>query len=381
MYSLSGYGDMIADRVRVQAYSDALRQTVRPGSVVVEIGTGPGVFAVLACQFGASRVFAIEPDPIIQVAREVAAANHCADRIEFIEDLSTRVELPTRADVVFSDLRGVLPLFTQHISSIADARRRFLAPGGALIPRKDTVWVAIAEAPERYDRFVGCWDKNMLGEDLSPVRRLAVNDAQKYRMTAEQLLTKPQLWCTLDYATVENINVRGTLNWNIERAGTGHGLAVWFDADLVEGIGFSNAPGKPEAIYGSSFFPWIEPVPLNAGQVVCADLEANLVGDDYVWRWTTQIASPNGSGTVARFEQSQLGSAVLSPGELHKSASDYIPQLSEGGRMRRRTLELIDGRASLEDIARQLTSEFPGHFARWQRALSYAADIARGNSR
>jgi len=39
-----------------------------PRLCVLEIGTGPGIFAVLACQLGASRVYAIEADPIIQVA-------------------------------------------------------------------------------------------------------------------------------------------------------------------------------------------------------------------------------------------------------------------------------------------------------------------------
>ena len=114
----------------MQAYSEALRRTVRPGSVVVEIGTGPGVFAVLACQLGASRVYAIEPDPIIQVAREIAAVNHCADRIEFIEDISTRVELPSRADVIFSDMRGVLPLLTRIFRPSLTPGAVFWRPAG-----------------------------------------------------------------------------------------------------------------------------------------------------------------------------------------------------------------------------------------------------------
>src|SRR2546429_2688508 len=106
MYSLRAYGSMIADRIRVDAYAEALRRTVRQESIVAEIGTGPGVFAVLACQLGAERVFAIEPAEIIQLAREVAAANGCAGRIEFFEGLSNRVTLPARADVILSDLRS-----------------------------------------------------------------------------------------------------------------------------------------------------------------------------------------------------------------------------------------------------------------------------------
>jgi protein arginine N-methyltransferase 1 len=380
MYSLPGYGHMIEDRVRIDAYAGAIRKTVRPGSVVLEIGTGPGIFAVLACQLGASRVYAIEPDPIIQVAREVAAANSCADRIEFIEDLSTRVTLPVQADVIVSDLRGVLPFFQSHLPSIADARRRLLAPGGTLIPKRDAVWAAVVEAPEQYARIVDPWGENILGQDLSPARQLAVNDFQKARFTSQQLLTSPQLWATLEYAAIDSPDHRGPLNFSVQRPGTGHGIVIWFETCLADGIGFSNAPGTPEAIYGSMFLPWLEPVSLAEGQDLHMDLEATLVENNYIWRWTTQIASSNGPGPGLRFEQSQLAGAVLSLAKLHQSASDCVPQLSENGRLNRRALELMDGKNSLEKIARQLAPEFPRRFQRWQQALAYVAKLSGENT-
>ncbi len=122
MYSVAVYGEMMGDAVRMRAYAQALREAVRPGSVVLDIGTGTGIFAMLAARFGARRVYAIEPADAIQVARDIAAANGCADRIEFIQGLSTEVSLPERADVIVSDLRGVLPLYQRHLPSIVDAR-------------------------------------------------------------------------------------------------------------------------------------------------------------------------------------------------------------------------------------------------------------------
>jgi hypothetical protein len=117
MYSLQGYGNMIADAVRTDAYAAALRDAVRPGSVVVDIGTGPGLFAILACRFGARRVIAIESGDIIEVARRVALANGCADRIEFVHADSRSVEIGERADVVVADLHGVLPYFGRSLET------------------------------------------------------------------------------------------------------------------------------------------------------------------------------------------------------------------------------------------------------------------------
>ena len=382
MYSLGAYGSMIADRVRAEAYAEALRKTVRKDSVVVEIGTGPGIFAVLACQLGASRVYAIESAEIIQVAREVAAANGCAGKIEFFEQLSDRVTLPTRADVMLSDLRGVLPFFQRHIPAIVDARQRFLAPGGTIIPRRDTVWAAVAHAPKPFGEIIDPWDKNPFNQELAPARVLAVNDGQRVRLSSEQLLTAHRLWTTLDYATIESPDVRGSLEWTVERAGTGHGIVLWFDAELAEGIGFSNAPGTPETVYGSYFFPWAQPVRLEKGQSVCVSLEAKLVECDYVWRWTTRI-EPLGGATAStiHFEQSQLAGAVLSPKQLRKIAADYVPLLSEEGLLRRRTLELMDGNATLEEIASKLVAEFPKRFLGKQQALTYAGSISQEYSR
>ncbi|MFI5106325.1 MAG: hypothetical protein ACHP79_15490, partial [Terriglobales bacterium] len=338
-------------------------------------------FAVLACQLGARRVYAIEPEPVIQVAREIAAANGCADRIEFIEDISTRVTLPVRADVIVSDLRGVLPLFQGHLPSIADARRRFLAPGGTLIPRRDAIWVSVVEAPEQYGRVVDGWEKNVLDLNLDPARRLAVNDFQKARFTPQQLLAPPQLWTTIDYSAVESADVRGTLKFSIQRPGTGHGIVAWFDTCLADGIGFSNAPNAAEAIYGSMFLPWTEPVSLAEGQTLDVDLQAAPVENDYVWRWTTQIDSAEGSGGGRRFVQSRLAGAVFSLSRLRRSALDYVPQLSEDGCLNRRVLELMDGKNSLEAIARKLTAEYPQRFARWEQALAHAAKCSQEHSK
>ena len=311
MYSLHFYGRMIADAPRMDAYVEALRQTVKPDSVVMDLGCGPGVFALLACKLGARRVYAVEPSNVIGLARDAAAANGFADRIEFFEKLSTEITVEEPATVIISDLRGVLPWFQQHIPSMIDARKRLLTRDGTLIPRRDILWAALVEAPEEYGELMAPWENNKFELDLSAGRRLISNTWRKTIIQHEQLLVDPVCWTTIDYYEVHSPDVRAEISFRVTRKGTAHGVAVWFDSELAGGIGFSNHPSGPELIYGNGFFPFSEPVEVMENDRIKLRLEAKMVVDDYVWRWDTEF--PNTS-----FKQSTFFGVPLSLERLKK---------------------------------------------------------------
>ena len=377
MYSLSSYGKMIADHIRTGAYAGAMRRAIKPDSVVLDIGTGIGIFAMLACQLGARRVYAIEPDDAIQVAREIAAANGFADRIEFIQDLSTRITLPERADVIVSDLRGVLPLFRHHIPSITDARKRFLAPNGVLIPQQDMLWAAVSEAPDLYERYAGLWTENGYGLDLGAARRIVGNTWKKGGVDSDQLLTRPQQWAALDYNSIESPDVTAEMTLTVLRDGTAHGLSLWFDAMLAEGMSFSNAPGQPELIYGSAFFPLTAPVTMAPGDTISVKLSADLVGDDYIWRWETQVFDQKKPNEIkADFKQSTFFSVPLTLEQLRKRESSYVPELDKEGQIDRLILSLMTGERSLGEIARRVANDFPDRFKSWQDALTRVGELS-----
>lgn len=375
MYSLAAYGEMIADRIRRQAYVDAMERVIRPGCVVLEIGTGPGVFALHAARLGARKVYAIETSDAIEVGRQLAAANGLSDRVEFLQGLSTDLDLPEKADVVLSDLRGLLPLFRNHLESIVDARQRLLAPGGQLIPQEDSLWVSVVSAEDLYLKLVRGWREHGLDLDLSIPLGLVTNSMCKGTFEAEQCLVEPRTWARLDYRRIETgSRVAGRVSWVADRAGRAHGLAVWFDTKLTAGIGFSNAPGRQELIYGRSFLPFQRPIELQPEDRIDVDLAAVLVGEDYVWRWTTAIESS--SGARLRFEQSSFDGVPLSPVTLHKRAAGYTPKLSEDGEVTRFVLDRMDARTSLETIARDLQATYPARFTTWRDALTRVGQLA-----
>jgi len=313
MYTLHFYGQMLADAPRMEAYAAALRHTVNRDSVVMDLGCGPGVFALLACKLGARRVYAVEPDNVIGLAREAAVANGFADRIEFFEKLSTEIALPELATIIVSDLRGVLPWFEQNISSLIDARQRLLARGGVLIPRCDIMWAAVVEAPEQFAELVRPW-QNQFDLDLSAGARFITNNWRKTNIKPEQFLTEPVCWSTIDYHEVENRDVRAEISWRAARNGTAHGFAVWFDSELVDEIRFSNHPAAPRMIYGQGFFPFSQPVEISEGDCIELSLAADFVQDNYVWRWDTEFKDQE--RVKASFKQSTFYGVPLSTAQL-----------------------------------------------------------------
>lgn len=379
-YRLAGYGEMMTDGPRMAAYREALRQAVGPDSVVLDLGAGPGIFSLLACRLGARHVHAVEPDESIQMARTLAAANGLEGRITFHRKLSTEVELPEPAQVVVSDLRSVLPLFEHHIPAVVDARERLLAPEGILIPRADEIHGALATSPELYRRYAEPWITNDFGLDLSPGHREVVNQWRRVHAGAGALLTEPRLWARLTYGRVREPDVASTLSWTLEAPGTGHGLLVWFDADLGERAGFSNAPGKEDLIYGQAFFPWQEPLALEAGDQVAVELRADLVGDDYVWRWHTRVEGAGG-GLRADFRQSTFHGDALAAGRLRKRASEFVPVLKEESQVDRLILSLMDGERTLEAIAREVARHYPRRFAGWEEAMDPVGRMAETHAR
>lgn len=377
MYSVSGYGSMIADRGRMEAYTNALGKAIAPGSVVLDLGTGTGIFALLACQLGAKKVYAIETNPAIQVARDAAIANGYADRIEFIQELSTQVDLPEPVDVIISDLRGILPLFQQHIPSLMDARKRFLRPGGCLIPQEDKLWVAVVEASHSWNKITDPWERYSSDFNMNAAKKIVTNIWSKGWISPAQLLAQPQIWTTLDYATINNPNVSHQMTFQPSRSGTAHGLSVWFDATLIEGVRFSTAPGMPELVYGMAFFPFLEPVSLTLDDCIAVNLQANLVNNEYIWRWDTQVFNQGDINQCkAEFKQSTFFGQPLSPIQLRKQAGTYIPHLNQKGKIAQLVLEYMGKGKSISEIAQILTEQFPEVFSIQKEALTRVGELS-----
>ncbi|MBI3568451.1 MAG: 50S ribosomal protein L11 methyltransferase [Gemmatimonadetes bacterium] len=315
MYDLRDYDTMFADPLRTTAVLAAIRAAVRPGDVVVEIGTGTGYFAVAAARAGARHVYAIERDDVAVVAREVVADNGVADRVTVIHGDASTVTLPERGTVLLEDTRGILPFNDGRIALLRDAWARHLVEGARCVIASDELWAAPSVRPAPDGDALVVLESTVHGIDRRAVERRLRDQWRRVRLDAGALLGAPARLLTLDVATVVDADAEARVAWTAGRDGTLDGIAVWFDAALAGGGRLSNAPAAPRLLYGQAYFPLTHPVPVRAGDTIRLDWRAMLVDGSYLFAWHTRVA-PRDGGEAVEFRQSSLAAHAPALGTL-----------------------------------------------------------------
>ncbi len=143
------YNAMTLDKSRHDSYRRAFVATVR-GKLVVDIGTGRDALLARFCvEAGARKVYAIELlEAPARQARALIESLGLSDRIVVLHGRSQEVELPERVDVCVSENVGHIGGTEGCDLILDDARRRFLKPGGLIIPSRCETRVAAVCLPD-----------------------------------------------------------------------------------------------------------------------------------------------------------------------------------------------------------------------------------------
>ncbi|MGI8669183.1 MAG: 50S ribosomal protein L11 methyltransferase [Aridibacter sp.] len=117
-YNFVGYCSMLTDEKRLGTYVEALKEVINSESVVLDLGAGTGIFSILACEFGAKKVYSVEVNNLINLLKDVVKEKSYESQIEIIQKYSTEIELEEKANVLISDIHGGFPLFESSIDPI-----------------------------------------------------------------------------------------------------------------------------------------------------------------------------------------------------------------------------------------------------------------------
>ncbi|HKP45746.1 MAG TPA: 50S ribosomal protein L11 methyltransferase [Pyrinomonadaceae bacterium] len=228
---------LLSDELRNRTFFEALKSVVTPKSAVLDIGSGSGVWAITAAMLGAQRVVAIERDVIlIGLIRRLAYDNGVADRVEVINGDSREVQLDRDFDVVVSETIGNVIFEEQIVPIMADARERFLKPGGSLIPRRVTLLAAPASYPQPARLPVGTSGSFEYFNSLALNSPLALLQKDQVRFVGEaKTLVDVDLASIAGSLDLTNL----TATWRIENVSPINCFVVWANIELTDEISIS----------------------------------------------------------------------------------------------------------------------------------------------
>jgi hypothetical protein len=293
---------LIADAGRNKALMAALKRVIVPGqSIVADIGAGTGLIGFMAARLGAKKVTCYESEAVVQVAREIARANKIRN-IHFVPMHSTAVEAPELADIVASETLGNYAFEENMIQTLDDARRRFLKPGGVMIPRTVEQFAALVVAPAlsaELDAWRGAGQNLGIALDMTPARTMSRNNMYVRRLKPADLLdggAGAQLWDSVDFTKPNKPSRSGRASWVLKKPATITGAALWWTAALVDSLTLSTAPDAPPTHWEQLYLPVLEPIGVKAGETLAVRLKSTSsyeAGTDVAW--TFEVRAPDGA--------------------------------------------------------------------------------------
>ncbi len=290
---------LLDDPLRMDAYERALRQRIRPGATVLDLGAGSGILAMLAARCGAARVYAVESMPIAGLARQLVAANGLEDRVLVLQRDLRQMEPAAQVDLIVSDFMGRF-LVDDEMLPVVERAAGWLAPGGSFCPQRVDLFVA--PVADLYLRPVQLFEEPFFGLDLSPALPYALNYAYHAALQPAAQCGPARLYGSYEPpAPAPAWDAR--LRLPIERAGSLQGVVGWFVAHLSESVALDTGPGF-ETHWGQYLFP-LPTTLCAAGDELELWLHLDPAERGSVWRWEATLRRDLQRWPLGRYESEQ----------------------------------------------------------------------------
>jgi protein arginine N-methyltransferase 1 len=279
---------LLGDPVRNQAFHRALQASLSPGkTTVADLGAGTGFLSFLARRLGARHCTLIEYSDALGLARQLARSNGI-DGLRFIEGHSGEIANPPQVDLVVSETLGNYALEEGLLETLVDARR-YLKPGGRLIPGRLRQFVAPVSDPG-VQAGIDIWGEVGFDLDFAAAREISLNNLYVKTLRPEQLGAEGCCWDDLDFGPegpAPASRREHTVRWTPAAAMPVHGLGLWWDCELIPGVSLSTAPDAAPTHWEQVYLPLLAPILLAPGDglevTLCSDTRPE-VGLRLQWR-------------------------------------------------------------------------------------------------
>jgi len=359
--------DYLSDAVKLDRYRKAIEAAVQPGQTVLDLGCGTGVLGLMALRAGAGKTYFIDEGPVIEIAHRTIAESGFADRADFIQQNSYEAALPQKVDLVVCDHVGFFGFDYGILDLLADAKARFLRPGGQIIPAQIDLMLAPAGSAS-CRRFVGQW-RNGVPDEYRWVAGCAANTRHAVSLDAADLLAAPASLAILETGTDAAPYYSWQTSFDATRRGEIDGVAGWFDCRLFGDVTMSNSPLAAERLNRpQAFLPLEKPVSVRGGEQI--DVAVMVRPADNVIAWRVELPESGSRFVHSTFNGLQLDSAALDRGR-----SDRLAALNDHGRARQLVLSYCDGKRTVADVQALVERDHPDLFPSPQATASFVRGV------
>jgi Flp pilus assembly protein TadD len=265
---------MLNDLRRNDAYQGAIERAVANigDGVVLDIGTGSGLLAMMAARGGAKRVIGCEMLPALaETAERIVEENGYADQIKIFPKPSTElqvgVELPERASLIIAEIFDTVLIGEGVLPTIRHALRELGTPDVQILPAGAAAWGVVIQCDElrRINPVteVSGFDLSAMDAFRSPSAAWAF-DRQHHKHVE---LSKPFEIARFDFSNPPVGEIEAEFQIPAIASGTAHGIALWFDLHLDRRETFSSRPGGPLDHWHQSLLFLDRDLPVTNGQV------------------------------------------------------------------------------------------------------------------
>lgn len=268
---------MMNEEERNQAYWKALEAADLRGKLVLEIGTGSGLLAMMAAKLGAAKVVTCEASTILAgTARKIVERNGMSDRVAVLakpsQALQVGQDLPEKADVLVHEIFSSELLGEHVLPALEDARARLLKPGGRILPGTASIMVALVGG-EALGRELHV--ERVHGFDLSDFNAIHPRKRPIHREDLPRELLSAEVEAfRFDFQRRDRFPPeKKRLQLRATGAGRCHGVIQWIRFEFDGGAAFENHPGRsrPVANWQHTIYRFEQPMELQAGQAIAID--------------------------------------------------------------------------------------------------------------
>lgn len=292
---VGNHATMLVDAVRMRAFREAIRRAVAPDDVVVDVGSGSGILALLCAKAGARRVYAIERGPMARLIESAASKNGFADIVRVMRGDARAITFDEPPSLIVSDMIGSFAIDEDYLGLLGAVRARS-APACRVLPSSVEIELALACIPELDEEVETI--RSGLGVRLDDLAAALQSRVALTWVAPQHLLSAATPAARFAVGDRPPRSVGGPAM--VRRSARANVIVGWFNSELVDGVTLSSHPEKARTHWAHLVFPLAPALDVLEGATVELEVRPRLAVDRGTYAWSARCGPAASTGDAMK---------------------------------------------------------------------------------